>query len=149
MEYHAAKEPIKRLDEHARAQQSSAMTRLTIRIDFEGAEGFGPGKARLLELIEQQGSIRGAAAAMNMSYRHAWLLLQAVEDTFGAPVIATATGGAKGGGARLTELGKAIVSRYRTIEAEAARATAGDLAELVRAAGPSAESRPEKRRERG
>ena len=27
------------------------MTRLTIRIDFEDAEGFGPGKARLLELI--------------------------------------------------------------------------------------------------
>jgi len=67
------------------------MTRLSIRIDFEGSEAFGPGKARLLELIEEQGSIRGAAAAMNMSYRHAWLLLQAVEDTFGAPVISTAT----------------------------------------------------------
>jgi molybdate transport system regulatory protein len=48
------------------------MTRLTIRIDFEDAEGFGPGKARLLELIEVHGSIRSAAAAMNMSYRHAW-----------------------------------------------------------------------------
>jgi molybdate transport system regulatory protein len=110
------------------------MTRLTIRIDFDGAEAFGPGKARLLELIEEQGSIRGAAAAMSMSYRHAWLLLQAVEDTFGAPVITTATGGAKGGGAKLTELGKTIVARYRAIEAHAARATASELNELIRAA---------------
>jgi molybdate transport system regulatory protein len=126
------------------------MTRLTIRIDFEGAEGFGPGKARLLELIESQGSIRGAAAAMNMSYRHAWLLLQAVEDTFGAPVIATATGGAHGGGAKLTELGKAVVARYRAIEAQAIRATAGDMAELVKAAGGGADDgRTGKRRERG
>ena len=111
------------------------MTRLSIRIDFEGAEAFGPGKVRLLELIDEQGSIRGAAAAMSMSYRHAWLLLQAVEDTFGAPVISTATGGAKGGGAKLTELGKTVVARYRAIEAQAAQAAADELTELSKAAG--------------
>ena len=111
------------------------MTRLSIRIDFEGAEAFGPGKARLLELIEQQGSIRSAAAAMNMSYRHAWLLLQAVEDTFGAPVLTTATGGAKGGGAKLTELGRMVVARYRAIEAQAAQAAGEELSELTKAAG--------------
>jgi molybdate transport system regulatory protein len=110
------------------------MTRLSIRIDFEGGEAFGPGKARLLELIDAQGSIRSAAAAMNMSYRHAWLLVQAVEDTFGAPVITTATGGAKGGGAKLTDLGKQVISRYRAIESQAARAAAGDLTELSKAA---------------
>ena len=122
------------------------MTRLSIRIDFEGGEAFGPGKARLLELIDAQGSIRSAAAAMNMSYRHAWLLLQAVEDTFGAPVITTATGGAKGGGAKLTELGKAIIARYRAIESQAARATAGDLSELMRAASSAPASAERKRK---
>ena len=126
-----------------------SMTRLTIRIDFDDAEGFGPGKARLLELIEELGSIRSAAAAMSMSYRHAWLLLQAVEDTFGAPVITTATGGAKGGGAKLTELGKTVVARYRTIEAQAVRATSSDLTELTKAAeGLTADERTGKRRER-
>lgn len=116
------------------ARQSLAMAKLSIRIAFEGAEPFGPGKVRLLELIEKEGSIRAAAAAMNMSYRHAWLLLQAVEDTFGAPAVATSTGGAGGGGAKLTELGKRLVDRYRTIEANAARAAAADLDELSRAA---------------
>jgi molybdate transport system regulatory protein len=125
------------------------MTRLTIRIDFKDAEGFGPGKARLLELIEELGSIRSAAAAMSMSYRHAWLLLQAVEDTFGAPVIATATGGARGGGAKLTELGKTVIARYRAIEAQAVRATAGELAELLKATVTQpADERGAKRRER-
>ena len=125
------------------------MARLTIRIDFEGSESFGPGKARLLELIDSHGSIRSAAAAMNMSYRHAWLLLQAVEDTFGAPVISTATGGAKGGGAKLTELGRSLVARYRVIESQAAKATAGELSELHKASsGSDAGERAGKRRDR-
>jgi molybdate transport system regulatory protein len=136
------------LDESLRPLQHRVMTRLSIRIDFEGAEAFGPGKVRLLELIGEHGSIRGAAAAMSMSYRHAWLLLQAVEDTFGAPVIVTATGGAKGGGAKLTPLGKTVVARYRAIEAQAARAAAGELTELSKAAGGALAGEHAKRRER-
>ena len=125
------------------------MARLSIRIDFEGSESFGPGKVRLLELIDKHGSIRSAAAAMKMSYRHAWLLLQAVEDTFGAPVISTATGGAKGGGAKLTEFGRGLVACYRMIENQAAKAAAGELSELTRAAtGSGPEERSGKRRER-
>src|SRR5262245_1740278 len=124
------------------------MVRLTVRIDFEGSESFGPGKAQLLELIDAHGSIRSAAAAMNMSYRHAWLLLQAVEDTFGAPVISTSTGGAKGGGAKLTELGRTLVSRYRLIESQAAKATAGELSELSRATSGSDGDERGKRRDR-
>ena len=125
------------------------MARLTIRIDFEGSESFGPGKARLLELIDTHGSIRSAASAMNMSYRHAWLLLQAVEDTFGAPVISTATGGAKGGGAKLTELGRTLVARFRMIESQAAKATAGELSELSQVTtGGAPDERVGKRRDR-
>jgi molybdate transport system regulatory protein len=119
------------LDEAASREQSQAMTRLTIRIDFDGAEAFGPGKARLLELIEEKGSIRSAAAAMEMSYRHAWLLLAAVEKTFGAPIATTATGGAKGGGAKLTKLGRTILSRYRALEKNAVRAAAVELLALA------------------
>ena len=124
------------------------MARLTVRIDFEGSESFGPGKAQLLELIDAHGSIRSAAAAMNMSYRHAWLLLQAVEDTFGAPVISTSTGGAKGGGAKLTELGRTLVARYRLIESQAAKATAGELSELSRVTSGTAADERGKRRDR-
>lgn len=107
------------------------MARLSIRIDFDDGSALGPGKARLLELIAATGSIRKAAAGMKMSYRKAWLLLQALEKTFGAPLADTATGGAQGGGARLTPLGKAVVGRYRSLEAKAVKAARRDVAFLA------------------
>src|SRR3712207_3008391 len=110
------------------------MARLTIRVDLNDSEGFGPGKARLLELIEAQGSIRAAAAAMGMSYRKAWLLLNDVQRAFATPVVATATGGSGGGGAALTEFGLALVRHYRTIERRATQAASSDLAALAAAA---------------
>ncbi|MBS0274513.1 MAG: LysR family transcriptional regulator [Proteobacteria bacterium] len=107
------------------------MVRLTIRVDFEPGHALGPGKVRLLEQIEEAGSIRGAASALKMSYRRAWLLLQALEKTFGAPLIETATGGAKGGGAALTGSGKKVVRLYREMERRAATATATQAKALV------------------
>jgi molybdate transport system regulatory protein len=105
------------------------MARLTIRIDL-AAGSIGPGKIGLLEQVAATGSIRKAAAAMKMSYRRAWLLLQALEAGFGKPLVETATGGKRGGGARLTASGAAVVTRYRRIETNALRAAARDIAGL-------------------
>jgi len=103
------------------------MTRLTIRIDFANGTALGPGKVRLLELVAETGSIRKAAARMKMSYRRAWLLLKALDDMFGAPLIATATGGREGGGASLSPLGHAVVERYRRVEQKASDLATRDL----------------------
>lgn len=117
------------------------MVQLTIRIDFGGGAALGPGKARLLELIGELGSIRRAAAAMEMSYRQAWLLVHAVEETFGGPVVETATGGARGGGATLTALAEKILIRYRAVEAKAAQACRAETAALAKLAGKPAPQR--------
>jgi molybdate transport system regulatory protein len=119
-------------------------TRLTIRIDFANGGALGPGKVRLLELVGETGSIRKAAAGMKMSYRRAWLLLKALGETFGEPLVATATGGKEGGGARLTALGNDVVRRYRALEKAAGRAAGSEVAALERAlAGPvSPQKRP-------
>ena len=106
------------------------MTRLTIRIDLAENSAIGPGKARLLELIDETGSIRSAATAMGMSYRRAWLLLKDIEATIGAPALATRTGGANGGGASLTGRGRAVLERYRAIEQRATRAVSAELLAL-------------------
>jgi molybdate transport system regulatory protein len=106
------------------------MTRLTIRIDFGNGAALGPGKVRLLELIAETGSIRKAAGGMKMSYRQAWLLLQALGGMFGEPLVETATGGKAGGGARLTALGYLVVKRYRRLEDTAARAGKVHIAAL-------------------
>jgi len=107
----------------------ASMTHLFIRVPV-GNGALGPGKARLLELIEEKGSIRAAASAMKVSYRRAWLMLKDTERVFGAPVLETRRGGAHGGGTALNRLGKGIVRHYRALENHAMQATRGDLAAL-------------------
>jgi molybdate transport system regulatory protein len=103
---------------------------LTIRIDF-GAFGYlGPGKIALMERISKQGSITAAGKEMGMSYRRAWLLVDEINRIFREPLVETHMGGSGGGGARLTKLGRDVVSRYRAIEGAAATATAADLRAL-------------------
>ncbi|HEY7978791.1 MAG TPA: LysR family transcriptional regulator [Rhizomicrobium sp.] len=116
-----------------------------IRVDFEPGHALGPGKIHLLEQIQATGSIRGAASAMKMSYRRAWLLIQATEKTFGVPLVAAATGGRRGGGASLTTLGKRVVRLYRQIEKKAGAATGLPAKALAH----SRYSKPKKQRKTG
>ena len=107
------------------------MVKLIIRLDFDSGDSIGPGKIRLLEATSQSGSIRKAAERVGMSFRQAWLLLQAIEDMFGAPVIQTVRGGPGGGGTRLTELGEGVVATYRQLERGASIATQAEMAALA------------------
>ncbi len=104
------------------------MANLSIRVDLSPSAAIGPGKIRLLELIEETGSISAAGRAMNMSYRRAWLLLDELNRIFREPVATTAHGGRAGGGASLTPFGKRVVEGYRKMEVDAHRAVTGYLA---------------------
>ena len=82
------------------------MATLNLRVEFGERGALGPGKARLLELIAEHGSIAAAGRAMGMSYRRAWDLVDELNSCFGKPVITTQMGGQHGGGAALTPLGQ-------------------------------------------
>jgi molybdate transport system regulatory protein len=114
------------------------MARLTLRLDFGPGQAIGHGKIRLLEAVREHGSISAAGRTMGMSYRRAWLLVDALNRMFGEPVVETKHGGAAGGGAALSPFGHRLVQHYRTMESKASAATAGELAELARAAVPVA-----------
>jgi molybdate transport system regulatory protein len=103
------------------------MPRLTLRIDFDQDRAIGPGKIKLLELIDSLGSIAAAGRQMGMSYRRAWLLVDSVNHCFREPVVASQTGGLHGGGASLTEFGHAVVRHYRAVENAAQTAGAADI----------------------
>jgi len=109
------------------------MARLTLRIDFGDDRAIGPGKIRLLELIDAKGSISAAGREMAMSYRRAWLLVDNLNRCFREPVVAAQTGGARGGGAALTALGHAVVHHYRAIEENASAAGAAHVGALAAA----------------
>lgn len=105
-------------------------SRFRLRIGTDPERALGPGKVALLEAIEDTGSISAAGRKLGMSYRRAWLLVDALNRAFAHPVITTATGGREGGGASLTPTGLEIVRRYRKIEAMAAAATAKEILAL-------------------
>ena len=106
---------------------------LYLRVDFGEHGALGPGKTRLMELIAETGSISAAGRAMGMSYRRAWLLVDALNVAFREPLVAKQTGGSGGGGAVLTRLGRDVVARYRRIERRATAAGRKDLAALAAA----------------
>jgi len=106
------------------------MANLSIRIDLPPMGALGPGKARLLELIEETGSISAAGRALNMSYRRAWLLVDALNGIFKEPVVTTMLGGKAGGGAQLTPFGRDVLRHYRKLETKAATACKAHLAAL-------------------
>ncbi|OGW61526.1 MAG: ModE family transcriptional regulator [Nitrospirae bacterium RIFCSPLOW2_12_42_9] len=89
------------------------------RIWIEGKEGtfLGYGRVILLERIKEYGSISEAAKSMDMSYRHAWELVDSINKQAREPLIETATGGKGGGGARLTAAGERAVSAFRDLYA--------------------------------
>ena len=107
------------------------MARLTLRIDFDADRQIGPGKIKLLELIDATGSISAAGRRMGMSYRRAWLLVDALNRCFREPVVAAQVGGVKGGGASLTAAGRAVVAHYRAIEKAAEAAGADHVGALA------------------
>lgn len=100
---------------------------LTLRVLAMSKAAMGPGKAELVERIGKTGSISAAAREMGMSYRRAWQLVEALNAAFREPVVQTATGGPRGGGARVTPFGARIVAQFRAMEAKASRAIAADL----------------------
>jgi molybdate transport system regulatory protein len=108
------------------------VARVRLHIHLDGEHSLGPGKIQLLEGVREHGSISAAARALEMAYRHAWELIDDLNQGLGRAVVETASGGAAGGGARLTPFGEEVVRRFRTMEAKTESAIAADL----RALGP-------------
>lgn len=109
-------------------KKQPAVARTRIRILYAGEFAIGPGKADLLEVVAESGSISAAARHLKMSYRRAWLLIDSMNQCFRQPVVDTATGGKGGGGARITAFGMEVLRRYRAMEVCAAKSIARSMA---------------------
>ncbi|MEZ0231649.1 MAG: winged helix-turn-helix domain-containing protein [Methylophilaceae bacterium] len=104
--------------------------KLKIRISHGSFTAIGPGKADLLEAINDCGSISAAAKKMNMSYRRAWELVDAMNRCFQEPLVATSLGGAHGGGAQVTTFGFHILKCYRDLISKTLVAAEFELNEI-------------------
>jgi len=91
---------------------------------------LGPGKADLLALIEQLGTIREAANELDMSYMRAWKLVHEMNEGFREPLVVMRRGGKARGGAELTTAGRLALRLYRGLERDAVRGTRKSWAAL-------------------
>lgn len=102
------------------------------RLELKHAIAIGPGKADVLQWIEQTGSIAEAGRRLGMSYQKVWSLVRAMNQHFIDPLVETQRGGTAGGGTTLTPTGKQVLKVYRAIEHDAQKAIAKRLPELVK-----------------
>ena len=86
-------------------------------LDCDG-KAFGEGPDRLLQRVETSGSLHKAAAEMKMSYRKAWLMLRAMEQRLGFPLLDRKVGGVSGGGSQLTPGARDLMKRYEAFRKE-------------------------------
>lgn len=117
-------------EENVTEKKTGKVVGLRLKIRLPNGS-IGPGKIKLLELIEQEGSISAAARCLGLTYRRAWHLLDTLNSALAHPVVNASPGGKSGGGAELTELGHRIVTLYREAEEKAHEET-GSLFDFLK-----------------
>lgn len=71
---------------------------------------------KLINSINQCGSINQAAREVGLSYKGAWNILERAKTLTSTALITSATGGLNGGGTRLTPKGKALLQLFTQID---------------------------------
>ncbi len=77
---------------------------------------LGLGRVRLLEQILLDGSINKASKSLNMSYKKAWKLVDAMNEVSDKSLVVTTSGGKGGGGTLVTSFGKQMIVHFRELE---------------------------------
>jgi molybdate transport system regulatory protein len=89
---------------------------LELHVIVDGQVVIGPVQAMLLEAIRATGSIAAAQRQIGASYAHIWKLVAAMNEVFAPPLVEPIRGGARGGGALLTEQGHKVLDSFRRLE---------------------------------
>ncbi len=105
------------------------------RIHLDTDEGvlLAGQRVHLLEAIERHGSIQKAAKEVGLSYKSAWEAVNSMNNLCDPPLVLREVGGRRGGGSRLTEHGRNMVTLFRAVETEYQHALdrlGGDLSDL-------------------
>ena len=83
-----------------------------------GQSAFASQQIDLLRAVKHTGSISKAAKEVGISYKTAWDRIDAMNNLSAEPLVLRASGGAKGGGTQLTELGERIIAGFQALMEE-------------------------------
>jgi molybdate transport system regulatory protein len=98
------------------AQRRSMKPRCKVWIVFGDRVKFGDGRAELLELVDDLGSLKQAVDRVGMSYRHGWGYFRELERVSGMKLLEPRSGEGPRAGMRLTAEGRRFVARYRRFQ---------------------------------
>lgn len=90
----------------------------TLQIRRGAGGGVSRERIRLLKAIGAEGTISGGAKSVGLNFRAAWDAVQALNNLFPEPLVSSRAGGAKGGEARLTPFGLAVIAGYEKLDTE-------------------------------
>ena len=82
-------------------------------VESAGRTYLSWGRVELLERIAEFGSVSAAAKSMEMSFSHAWHLVEDMNTLAPQPLVEKQTGGRQGGGAWLTDAGREAITGFR------------------------------------
>ena len=101
-----------------------------LRVLYGDEIALGPGKADLLAVVAETGSIREAADRMGMSYMRAWKLIKTMNACFKEPLVEAVRGGRAYGGTSLTRTGRRALRLYQQLTKDCLEVTATRWKEL-------------------
>ena len=93
-------------------------------LEEDGKVAMSDYRLQLLQCVDETGSLAAAAKQMGLSYRRAWGKIRDIEKRLGLQLVASVSGGANGGGSRLTSEGADIIRSYQRFSARAREAVA-------------------------
>jgi molybdate transport system regulatory protein len=99
-----------------RVPSGRPVLRARVWVDLKGGPAITEAGADLLSQIDARGSLSEAARRLGFSYRRAWMLADGMNRHWPSPLVETATGGRRGGGSRLTDLGSRVLRSYRDVQ---------------------------------
>ncbi len=86
--------------------------RAKFHLERDGRFLLSEGRARLLELIREGGSLQAAASGMDMSYRHAWGIIRKMNEAAGEDLVVSERGGKESGHTELTPAGVEVLREW-------------------------------------
>lgn len=92
--------------------KEGAQIRGRLWIERGGRTYLSWGRVVLLERIGDLGSVSAAAKSMQMSFSHAWHLVEDMNALAPEPLVEKQAGGRQGGGAWLTDAGRQAIAEF-------------------------------------
>lgn len=103
------------MHDHSERNREPLAIRSKIWIERGGDVVLSEWRVSLLEAVDAHGSLSSAAAALDVPYRTAWDRIKAMETELGTRLLESESGGADGGGSRLTSEARDLCRRFRRV----------------------------------